>query len=70
MVRISLGLYNTSAEIDALVGMLQRIVRHDYQGRYAEDANGSGYCPVDGRPHAGAHSREPDQAVTPAVLHP
>jgi selenocysteine lyase/cysteine desulfurase len=34
MVRISLGAYNTTEEIDTLVEMLWRIIRNDYQGDY------------------------------------
>jgi cysteine desulfurase / selenocysteine lyase len=34
MVRISLGAYNTSEDVDALIEMLERITRKDYQGRY------------------------------------
>ena len=35
MVRISLGIYNTPDDIDALVEMLQRIARNDYKGTYS-----------------------------------
>ena len=34
MVRISLGIYNTPDDIDALVEMLHRIARNDYKGTY------------------------------------
>jgi selenocysteine lyase/cysteine desulfurase len=34
MVRISLGAYNTTDEIDALIDMVQRITRNDYEGQY------------------------------------
>ena len=36
MVRASLGAYNTFEEIDALIEMLERIVRNDYQGQYCQ----------------------------------
>jgi selenocysteine lyase/cysteine desulfurase len=34
MVRISLGAYNTTEDLDALIEMLVRIARRDYQGTY------------------------------------
>lgn len=34
MVRVSLGAYNTSDEIDALIEMLERIARGNYLGKY------------------------------------
>jgi cysteine desulfurase / selenocysteine lyase len=34
MVRISLGAYNTAEDLDALVEMLVRIVRREFQGKY------------------------------------
>jgi selenocysteine lyase/cysteine desulfurase len=34
MVRVSFGVYNTCADVDALVAMLQRIAAGDYRGRY------------------------------------
>jgi len=43
MVRISLGIYNTPDDIDALVEMLQRIARNDYKGTYGH-APPSGDC--------------------------
>jgi cysteine desulfurase/selenocysteine lyase len=42
MVRASLGCYNNEEDVDALVEMLGRIVRHDYRGRYLQNrATGS-----------------------------
>ncbi len=38
MVRISLGAYNSSDDVDVLVEMLERIVRNDYQGQYRPPA--------------------------------
>ena len=38
MVRASLGCYNSQADIDAMVEMLERIVRRDYRGRYTQNA--------------------------------
>jgi selenocysteine lyase/cysteine desulfurase len=35
MVRMSLGLYNTVEDVDALVAMLQRISNDDYEGEYS-----------------------------------
>lgn len=40
MVRVSLGVYNTCDDIDALVEMLHRIVRRAYAGVYLEDERG------------------------------
>ena len=34
MVRISLGAYNTAEDVDAVVEMLRRIARGDYDGQY------------------------------------
>lgn len=60
MVRASLGCYNTRDDIDALLDMLQHIVRGEYRGRYVQDrASGafsaegytpdfSRYCPLAG----------------------
>lgn len=36
MVRASLGCYNTPDDVDALVEMLERIVRNEYRGRYIQ----------------------------------
>ncbi len=46
MVRISLGAYNTSEDIDALVEMLQRITRNDYQGHYYQVPESGDYRPA------------------------
>ena len=43
MVRASLGAYNTFEEIDALVEMVGRITRHDYQGEYYQVAETGDY---------------------------
>ena len=45
MVRISLGAYNTSEEIDALVEMLWTIVRNDYRGQYYQVPENGDYFP-------------------------
>jgi cysteine desulfurase/selenocysteine lyase len=45
LVRISLGCYNTREEIDALVAMLERILRGDYQGNYALHKATGDYLP-------------------------
>lgn len=47
MVRLSLGVYNTHEEVDALVHMLERITRHDYGGRYSRAAGSDDYTPAD-----------------------
>ena len=46
MVRISLGAYNTSEEIDALVEMLWRIAGNDYQGQYCQAPESGDYRPA------------------------
>lgn len=40
MVRASFGCYNTLDDVDRLAGMLERIARHDYQGRYRQLTSG------------------------------
>ena len=47
MVRLSLGVYNTCDEIDALVHMVQRITRQDYCGHYRQAAGSGDYIPAD-----------------------
>jgi selenocysteine lyase/cysteine desulfurase len=47
MVRLSLGVYNTRDEVDALVHMLERITRHDYRGHYRLAAGSGDYTPAD-----------------------
>jgi selenocysteine lyase/cysteine desulfurase len=46
MVRVSLGLYNTREDVDALVAMLKRIAAGDYRGRYEQVPETGGYRPV------------------------
>lgn len=45
LVRVSFGLYNTLAEVDALVDALQRVVRGEYRGRYTQDRASGDYVP-------------------------
>jgi cysteine desulfurase/selenocysteine lyase len=45
LVRMSLGCYNTLEEIDALVAMLERILRGDYQGDYVLHKATGDYLP-------------------------
>ena len=40
MVRLSFGCYNTAGEIDAAADALERIVRGEYRGRYAQQPDG------------------------------
>jgi len=44
LVRASFGCYNTTADIDRLAEMLERIVRHDYAGTYRQIPSGE-YVP-------------------------
>ena len=46
MVRISFGAYNTSDDVDALVEMLERIVRNDHQGLYCQVPESGDYRPA------------------------
>ncbi len=50
MVRISFGLYNTTAEIDALVEALQRIARGQYAGEYRQEAASGEFVPFGWEP--------------------
>lgn len=45
LVRVSFGLYNTLAEVDALVDALQRIARGEYRGRYVQDRASGDFVP-------------------------
>ena len=45
LVRVSFGCYNTREEIDALVAMLERILRGDYQGDYVLHKATGDYLP-------------------------
>jgi selenocysteine lyase/cysteine desulfurase len=46
MVRISVGLYNTRDDVDALVAMLQRVVAGSYRGRYFRVPETGDYEPI------------------------
>ena len=46
MVRMSLGVYNTFDDVDALVAMLQRIARNDYHGQYEQVPESGDYMPA------------------------
>jgi cysteine desulfurase/selenocysteine lyase len=46
MVRVSLGAYNTSEDVDVLVELLGRIIRNDYRGQYCYVPDSSDYRPV------------------------
>jgi selenocysteine lyase/cysteine desulfurase len=46
MVRISLGAYNSSEDVDVLVEVLGRILRNDYRGQYYYAPESSDYRPV------------------------
>lgn len=47
MVRISFGCYNTEADIERLVDMLERIGRRDYRGEYVLEVSSGEYTPAD-----------------------
>ena len=46
MVRISLGVYNTAADVDALAEMLHRIARREYHCDYVQDQETGEYLPA------------------------
>jgi selenocysteine lyase/cysteine desulfurase len=46
MVRISFGAYNSFDDVDALVEMLRRITRNEYQGRYCPIPESGEYAPA------------------------
>ena len=46
MVRVSFGAYNTVDDIDALVAMLHRITRGDYEGQYCQVPESGDFRPV------------------------
>jgi len=45
LVRVSLGCYNTTDEIDHLADMLERVARGEYQGDYVMDRTTGNYLP-------------------------
>jgi selenocysteine lyase/cysteine desulfurase len=46
MVRVSFGAYNSFDDVDALVEMLSRITRNEYQGQYYLDPESGEYAPA------------------------
>ncbi len=46
MVRISLGAYNTSEDVDACIEMLHRITRSEYRGLYHQPPGSENYRPA------------------------
>src|SRR4029450_5867066 len=46
MVRVSLGVYNTRGDIDALVDMLERIARDAVRGHYCRAPESGDYRPL------------------------
>ncbi|MBS1250077.1 MAG: Cysteine desulfurase SufS [Chloroflexi bacterium] len=53
LVRISFGLYNTRAEVDAVVEALQKIARDDYEGEYVQDIATGEFMPKGWEPNFG-----------------
>lgn len=45
LVRVSFGLYNTLAEVDAFVDAVQRIARGEYRGHYVQDRASGDFVP-------------------------
>jgi len=60
MVRISLAAYNTSEDLDALVGTLVRITEGRYHGAYRQVAESGDYVPT---PATG-----PRRLLTPSLI--
>ena len=54
---MSLGAYNTVEEVDALVEMLRRITRHDYQGEYHPVPESGDYKPAGYRDPTPSYAR-------------
>ena len=50
LVRVSFGLYNTAAEVDALVEALEHITRGEYYGTYIQDIPSGEFHPSDWKP--------------------
>ena len=50
LVRASFGLYNSTADVDALVEALTHISRHEYQGRYTQERASGDYKPTGWQP--------------------
>jgi selenocysteine lyase/cysteine desulfurase len=46
MVRVSFGAYNSFDDVDAMVEMLNRITRNEYQGQYYLDTESGEYAPA------------------------
>ena len=64
MVRISLGAYNTSEDVDVLVEMLERIMRNDYRSQYYYVPQSSDYRPVGYQDFVhGPAVRQPAEAI-------
>ena len=66
MVRASLGCYNTREDIDALVSMLERIVRGEYRGHYVLDRASGAYRAENFRPDYQKYFAFEQPAHTPA----
>ena len=50
LVRASFGLYNSTADVDALVAALTHISRHEYQGNYTQERASGEYKPTGWQP--------------------
>jgi selenocysteine lyase/cysteine desulfurase len=55
MVRISFGAYNSFEDVDALVEMLRRITRGEYQGQYYQTPESGEYAPAGYRDSIAEH---------------
>ena len=50
LVRVSFGLYNSTAEVDVLAEALERIVRREWKGDYVQDRASGEFQPAGGNP--------------------
>lgn len=50
LVRVSFGCYNTTAEIDRFVEMVERVARGDYRGQYRVETPSGNYYPANFNP--------------------
>jgi len=55
LVRVSFGLYNTLAEVDALVNALQKIANDHYEGEYVQDIATGEFAPQGWQPKLGEY---------------
>jgi len=70
MVRISFGLYNTIADVDAFVDALEAIARSEFAGVYTQDEATGEYSAVGFAPDLAAHFRLGAPRTSTPASHP